>query len=105
MPAEVVIHSNRCPAIAARFEPAVRDITQAAVFQVVARADPATPVDTGNLKNNKSIGPDFVHWHAAYAAFVDKGTVRMAPRLFATNAANTVFPEWTAALAQIERRL
>jgi hypothetical protein len=102
----VEVRINRFPRMAARFAPAVRDITQLAVFKVVELADPNTPVgETGFLKNNKEIGPDFVHWIMHYAGYVNFGTVHMAPRPFATDAAEAVRPQWMQALGQIERRL
>lgn len=101
----VTIRTNDLPRMAAHLSPAVKDITKTALFQVVALADPMTPVDTGNLKNNKEIGDDFIHWRAPYAAYQDKGTIHIAPTLFATNAAERVRPQWIQAMSQIEGKL
>jgi len=105
MSVTVQIISNKLPPMPARLNAAVKDITKTALFQVVAIADPLTPVDTGFLKSAKEITDDSVHWLADYAAYQDKGTVHIAPRLFATTAAERVRPQWILALRQIEGRL
>jgi hypothetical protein len=68
-------------------------------------ADPLTPVDTGALKSAKEITDTSIHWLADYAAYQNIGTVHIAPRLFATTAADRVKPQWIRALSQIEGRL
>jgi hypothetical protein len=105
MSVTVTIRSNKLPPMPAKLQAAVRDITKKALFDVVAIADPLTPVDTGHLKNAKEITADSVHWLADYAAYQDKGTVHVPPRLFATTAAERVGPQWQRALADIEGRL
>lgn len=105
MSVSVEIRRNDFPRIAGRFEPAVAEITQLAVFKVHEAADPNTPRNNGDLANNVVDGPDFVHWLMLYAGFQDKGTVFMPGTFFATNAANLVFPQWVQALSQIEGRL
>jgi hypothetical protein len=105
MSVTVTLISNRLPAMPAHLNAAVKDITKKALFQVVATADPRTPVETGFLKNSKEITDDSVHWLAPYAADQDKGTVHIPPTLFATHAADVVRPQWVAALSQIEGRL
>lgn len=105
MSVTVTITSNKLPPMPARLNAAVKDITKKALFDVVAIADPMTPVDTGHLKSAKEITDTAVHWLANYAAYQNMGTVHIAPRLFATTAAERVRPQWIAALRQIEGRL
>ena len=98
----VKISNDKLPKVATSFEAKVAEVTQLAIYQVVALADPITPVLTGDLRNKKIIGPDFVHWTMPYAAFQDKGTIHIAPKLFGTGSAERVRPEWIKALMQIE---
>lgn len=108
---EVIVNHNHLPRIAGRFLPAVDDVTTLYLFKVHEAADPNTPVDEGNLKNNVVVTPSQggqggqVHWLQSYAGYVDKGTIFMAPRLFATGAADLIGPQYVAALGQIESRL
>ena len=111
MAVQVIVVQNNLPRIAARFLPAVDEIITLGLFKIHEAADVNTPVDTGDLKNNVQVTPSSgghggeIHWSMGYAGYVDKGTVHMAPRLFATNATNLVFPQIVQALGQIEGRL
>lgn len=105
MSVTVTITSNRLPPMSANLNRAAKDITRKAIFDVVAYADPLTPVDTGHLKSAKVITDTSVHWLADYAGFQNFGTVHVPPRLFATTAVSHVKPQWIAALRQIEGRL
>lgn len=105
MSVTITITHNRLPPMPANLNRAAKDITKTALFQVVAIADPLTPVDTGFMKNAKEIGDDHVHWLADYAAYQNMGTVHVPPRLFATTGAERVRPQWIRALSQIEGRL
>lgn len=105
MSVTVTITSNKLPPMPAHLNAAVKDITKKALFDVVAIADPMTPVDTNHLRSAKEITETSVHWLAYYAAYQNNGTVYIAPKLFATTGAERVKPQWIRALSQIEGRL
>lgn len=103
---------NHFPRIAVRFEPEVVDIVNTGVFDLVATADPMTPVDTGDLKGHKQFDMASagniaakVTWTMGYAAYVDQGTTRMAAQPYATPAADAVFPTVVANLSALEGRI
>jgi hypothetical protein len=98
----VTITSNRLPPMPANLNRAAKDITRKAILDVVAHADPLTPVETGAMKNNKVITDTSIHWLQDYTGFQNFGTVHVPPRLFATTAVSVVRPQWIAALGQIE---
>ncbi|MGI8475528.1 MAG: hypothetical protein ACR2OO_04045, partial [Thermomicrobiales bacterium] len=92
--ARIEIVFDRTPGASARVRAGAKDVDRKAAMQVYAYSQPMTPVDTGALKSNVTVGPDFVHWHQEYSLFVELGTRKMAPRLFATTAVNRVRPDW-----------
>lgn len=98
------IKYNKFPQIAKALPQAADDIQARTVFMLVQAADPITPVDTGNLKNNKTIDPGgggkagSVHWHAPYAGFVNYGTRRMPARPFIDQAVAQVWPLYVEAM-------
>jgi hypothetical protein len=102
---QIQIRKNLFPKIAATFPAEVQAINDHALDQIIAIADPLTPVKTGALKAHKHKTKQSVVWEEPYAGFVDKGTVHMAPRLFATTAGERVRPQWVRELAAIESRL
>jgi HK97 gp10 family phage protein len=111
--ATITVQLNRFPEIASRFNPEVTNIINKGVFDLVAAADPITPVDTGTLKGSKQIdtaggGGDVsakVTWTAEYAWYVEGGTSRMAAQPFAGPAADRVFPGVIAELSALVERL
>jgi hypothetical protein len=110
--ASLTVVRNDFPKITSRFEPEVADIINTGVFDLVAVADPLTPVDTGDLKSKKQLDMASagnlsaqVTWTMGYAAYVDGGTTRMAAQPYATPAADQVFPRVIAELSALEGRI
>lgn len=102
------IRKNDLPKIASNLQQGADDAIAEAVLMLVRMADPNTPVDTGNLKNNKTIntgsgGQGFVHWHAEYAGFVHNGTRYMAGRPFIMQAVQQVWPLYQKAIADLAK--
>lgn len=102
------IRKNDLPKIASGLEQGAQDAVAEAVLLLVRFADPNTPVDTGNLKNNKTIntgsnGQGFVHWHAEYAGFVHNGTRYMAARPFIAEAVAQVWPLYQKAISDLAK--
>lgn len=101
------IRKNNLPRIKQNLSQGSLDVVAETVLALVRMADPATPVDTGNLKNNKTIntggsdGKGFVHWHAEYCGFVHNGTRYMAARPFIAQAVEQVWPMFTKAMAEL----
>jgi HK97 gp10 family phage protein len=100
------IRKNDLPKIASNLQQGADDAVAEAVLLLVRFADPATPVDTGNLKNHKTIntgsgGKGFVHWHAEYVAFVHNGTRYMPGRPFIEQAVQQVWPLYQQAMRDL----
>lgn len=100
------IRKNDLPKIARKLQQGKDDVVAETVLALVHLADPNTPVDTGNLKNNKTIntgagGKGFVHWHAEYTGFVHNGTRYMAGRPFIEQAVQQVWPLFQAAMKEL----
>lgn len=105
MNVDIVVKFNHLPLVPAQLEQAAAEVTNRALQTVIAIADPLTPVDTGDLKNLKEITmaapgsqTGIVHWTVDYALYQDKGTVFIAPRLFATTGAEHARPQWVAGM-------
>lgn len=107
MTATIEVKRNDFPKIAKGLRSGADEIQAQTILMIVQTADPQTPVDTGNLKNNKTIEtggggqPGFIHWHAAYAWFVHNGTSRMPARPFAASAAAQVWPLFQTAMQEL----
>ncbi len=103
------IKFNNLDEVAAKVPEAVEDIVTKGVHDIDAHATANTPVDTGKLKNSKSVEIDGmkgrISWSAEYAAFVNFGTRKMAAQPFATDAAEKVFPSIEAALQELEGKI
>ena len=93
---------NHFPKIARAMPQQAEDVVARTVLMLVQAADPATPVDTGNLKNNKTITTGglkgSVHWHAPYTGFVIFGTRYMSARPFIPQAVSQVQPLFVEAM-------
>lgn len=102
--AQIVVKMNRLPAIAAKCRPAVRAAIHAAGFRTEAAAKAAAPVDTGALRARIANRPGdlstTVGVAAGYAAFVERGTRKMAARPYLEPAVNGVVPQLNADLAE-----
>lgn len=96
----VTIHYNRFPELQAKAPQVAKQAVQLTLLELVSAADPLTPVDTGNLKNAKEMGEDFVTWLAPYAAYVNYGTRNMAARPFVDQAVAQVQPMFVKAIEQ-----
>ena len=91
--ARFVITSNHLPGMDARLRAEDNRIRRRGAFQIIARATPRTPVDTGALRNNTIADETGVYWLQEYAADQNFGTVRgVTPKLFATQSAAEVIP-------------
>lgn len=106
--ATVVVRMNRLPGAEGRIRRRIDDVNNKALLDVVAVADPLTPVDTGDLKGRKVIALSSggrggsIHWTMFYAAYQELGTARgVTPKLFATTAVSRVRPGWLAAFRAI----
>jgi len=102
---QVLVRLNRLPEIAAALPGAARDLVDKTLLDIEATATANCPVETGNLKNNRSRTPNSVRWNAHYAAYVNFGTRYMAARPFVTNAVNAVMPSAQQAADEIARNL
>lgn len=80
-------------------------VVRKTAFDILALSIPRTPVDTGFLRNSASVSATdteaAIHWAAHYAAFQEFGTRYIAPRLFATSAAEAVRPGYVQAMKQM----
>jgi hypothetical protein len=110
--ASLTVVRNDFPKISSRFEPEVADIINTRVLDTISIADGITPVDTGDLKNKKQMDMASpgnlsaqITWTMEYAGFVNFGTVYMAPRPYATSAADQTFPLLIADLSALEGRI
>ena len=75
-------------------------------FDIITIATPNTPVETGFLRNSASVQMEseflaIVMWAAHYARFQEFGTRWIAPKLFATGAAESVRPGFVSAMKQM----
>lgn len=94
--------SNDFPELARKMPQKAATIQERAMLELVDAADPLTPVGvTGNLKNNKEIGPDFVHWLSSYTGYVHFGTRYMAARPFIDEAVAQVRPQFEKAMKEL----
>ena len=102
----VTIAYNHFSKIAKGLEQGAQDVVAETVLMLVAMADPQTPVDTGNLKNNKDINPKdgYVHWLAPYTGFVNNGTRYMAARPFIDSSVAQVTPLFIKAMDDLVKR-
>lgn len=106
--AVITVAKNDLPRMAARFGPAVADVINNAVENLLYAADPNTPVDTGALRGNKTIqwasGGAYegaVYWNQYYAIYVHDGTYRMDGRPFASKAFDIVAPTFQAEMQAV----
>lgn len=91
------VRFNRLPKLINQFPSEVADIQAKIAYMLWEVARP--PVgETGNLSNNVEVGPDYVHWRAPYAGFVNGGTRYMAARPFVDQAVQQVRPVFLRAL-------
>jgi HK97 gp10 family phage protein len=102
--ASIVVASNSFHAIARGFDVKVEAALDAGVRAGISAADAKTPVDTNNLRSNKSIrrAPGFrsITWNAHYAAFQNFGTSRGVPaNHFAEAAVDAANPVIAAGIA------
>jgi len=106
---EVVLKSD-IPDILRATPARVRQVVTKAAYEVAAVAGPATPVDTGALKNSLFVSIDSdseatVGYTAEYAAFVELGHNTRAGRYvpghyMLTGGVNKVEPSFRAAIKQ-----
>jgi HK97 gp10 family phage protein len=96
----------------------VSRIVRKTAFDLLERATPNVPVDTGFLRNSGGVrvgrgmfgmfggsGSETsaeVYWSAFYAIYQEFGTRYIAPNFFATNAARDVRGAFVAALESLE---
>jgi HK97 gp10 family phage protein len=96
------IRFNRLPKMVRRFPEAVADL-QATIAQMLHTIARPPVGETGNLSTNVEVGPDYVHWRAPYAGFVNFGTRYMAARPFVDEAVKQVRPKFLSGLEAIAR--
>ena len=105
MTVRVEVRLNRLGEIARALPQAARDLQQETLTRIDEIATANCPVDTGNLKNSRSMDEDRIHWQAAYAAHVNFGTRYMAARPFVSDAVSAVMPSAQEAADDLARRL
>lgn len=107
--ATIIVRKNKLPILDEIIEATVADAIAKTVYDVVAYADPNTPVDTGTLKNNKEIETTptqgRVHWKAEYALYVHEGTRHMPAAPFASDAVEKAAPALEEAIRELEGRI
>lgn len=102
---------DRFPEIAAKMPDQASKVVRTTAFIIEARAKSAVPVDTGTLKNSISTTVEadgllaIVAPHTDYAAHVEFGTRRMAPRPYMIPAAEAALPAYVEAMTQMLRSL
>src|SRR5690349_2736274 len=101
MGTKIVIRINNLDKIAAQLKPKLEVAIQKFLFDVDAHATASTPVDTGKLKNSKSVSEHEIRWSAEYAAFVDQGTRYQPAQPFATTAVQQCIPAFKEALESL----
>lgn len=105
--ATIDVTKNILPRLSADFPRKTSEAIGLGLFKVLEEADPRTPRDTGNLAGGALVRfspgaqDGTVYWPAPYSAYVNFGTRHMAPRPFATDAANIVGPHVVQALSRI----
>lgn len=102
----ITVLQNDFFSLADRFGSGLQDVMANGAMNVVAAADPRTPVDTGALKGNKTIDVSAsgftVSWNQDYAAYQEFGTSRgIAPKHFASGAMDQVGPSIVQELAAV----
>ena len=107
--ASIRVRKNKLPHLGKLINDTTNDAIAKAVNDVVAYADPNTPVDTGHLKNDKEIELEDlggkVHWKADYALYVHEGTRHMPASPFAADAVEKVAPSLEDALRALEGKV
>lgn len=78
-------------------------IIRKTAFDIIALSTPLTPFETGFLRGSATVEMQgellaFVYWAAAYAKYQEFGTRWIAPKLFATTAAEQVRPGFIRAM-------
>ena len=103
----LVVTRNTYPRIAARLAPAIADGINETVTEFLAVADPITPVDTGYMRAHKTIEAASagnleatVTYNADYSAYVELGTIHMAPQPFVRPSVGIVAPGHQARMAR-----
>lgn len=103
------IRYNRIPEIVARFPGEVRAAVAKTALDVEADAKALCPVITGALKGSiKAEVEGFraeIAPHKDYAAYVEFGTYKMAPRAYMRPAADINEPKFIAAMEALVGRL
>lgn len=104
--ASIRVNKNKLPQLPQIINQLAEDAITKAAGDIVAHADPITPVDTGHLKNDKEIEVNGlsgkVHWKSDYALYVHEGTRFQPSRPFAADAAEKVAPSLEQALNELE---
>ena len=100
----VQVLNNRFGQLANSLDAALEAALDAGVKAATATADPLTPVDTGELRGNKTIerspGSRTITWNQHYAAHQEFGTSRGVPAHgFAKAGADAAEPVISAGLA------
>ena len=110
--AKLTVTNNRFPELVAAFPDITAQILNNAIDDMVAAADPLTPVDTGALRANKTITlatsgnqNGSVTWNQPYVVYQEFGTVHNPPRSFIRGGADAATPRYLDALAGLERLL
>lgn len=99
----VKIKRNDFKKIAGTMPRKTQSVVRKTAFDIITAAAPATPVLTGFLRGSASVltPSDFeavIFWAAHYAAYQEFGTRWIAPKLFATGAAEQVRPQYVRAM-------
>jgi HK97 gp10 family phage protein len=107
--ASIKVNKNKLPQLPQIINDLMADAITKAAGDIVAHADPNTPVDTGHLKNDKEIEVDGlsgkVHWKSDYALYVHEGTRYRPSQPFAADAAEKVAPSLAQALDGLEGKV
>ena len=101
----ITVLQNDFFSIADRFGNGIMEVMANGAMNIIAAADPRTPVDTGALKGNKTVDVSTtgltVGWNEDYAGYQELGTRHVAPKHFASGAMDQVGPSILQELASV----
>jgi hypothetical protein len=111
--ATIIVRFNLLPGVTPKLRAGAARALNTGIMATVGYADPLTPVDTGNLKGNKTFDlanpgklVSQVTWNADYAIYQEMGTSRgVSAKRFAAGGAEQAQPALVAAMTAVGGQL